>query len=131
MFLFFLCVFGANSLAVALGREDAAVRSAEQNNDFSKLLEIFISKIISEKTILFHRVRPPDTPVEKWKEMVKIIPKNIIQNYNKIHRKNNIIPSSDREFEFETRKQKYKSDDEINSLFVTKMKKTTFQTTGS
>ena len=106
LFFYFLCVFSAYSLAAATGRGEAAVRSAKQKLDFPKYLEIIITKILNVKTILFHRVRPPDDPVEVLSKDDEIINQNIIENYEENYEKRTTGREAGQEEEFKHRKIK-------------------------
>ena len=116
MFFYFLCVFSAYSLAAATGRGEAAVRSAKQKLDFPKYLEIIITKILNVKTILFHRVRPPDDPVEVLSKDDEIITKYIIENYEENYEKRETRTTLHDEEECMIRKEINATENERNTL---------------
>ena len=114
--LYFLCVFGAYSLAAATGRGEAAVRSAERKDDFPNNLEVFIPRNIYEKVILFQRVRPPDNPVEVLRKDDENLPKYIIEINEKISEKLHTDTTSRDEKEYATQKDNYETENEKNEL---------------
>ena len=127
LFFVFFCVFIGNSRVCVLRREDCNARSAEQKLNFPKSRD-YQSKILFEKTLYFHTVRPPGRSVKNRLQYNNFIANNITNNLTKNYEKLLTDNSSGVIHEFQYQNSQFLTRNEIRSLFVKNMKKFIFNT---
>ena len=127
LFFVFFCVFIGNSRVCALRREDRDARSAEQKLNFPKSRD-YQSKILFEKTLYFHTVRPPGRSVKNRLQYNNFIANNITNNLTKNYEKLLTDNSSGVIHEFQYQNSQFLTRNEIRSLFMKNIKKFIFNT---